>query len=77
VDVDALLPKNSIRYRYEGSLTTPPCSKDVQWIVMATPIQMSAEQIGMFPNLVKGNNRPVQPLNNRTAVTDQVTEKLR
>jgi carbonic anhydrase len=38
---------------------------------------MSAEQIEMFANLVKGNNRPVQPLNHRTAVTDQVTEKLK
>jgi len=38
---------------------------------------MSAEQIGMFANLVKGNNQPVQPLNKRTTVTDQVTEKLR
>ena len=77
MDVDALLPKNSISYRYEGSLTTPPCSEDFQWIVMATLIQMSAEQIEMFANLLKGNTRPVQPLNNRTAVTDQVTEKLR
>lgn len=75
VDVDALLPKNSTSYRYEGSLTTPPCSEDVKWIVMATPIQLSAEQIGMFTKLINGNNRPVQPLNNRMAVTELLTEK--
>ena len=75
VDVDALLPKNSTSYRYEGSLTTPPCSEEVKWIVMATPIQLSGEQIEMFTRLINGNNRPVQPLNNRTATTDLLMEK--
>ena len=75
VNVDALLPKSNTSYRYEGSLTTPPCSEGVKWIVMATPIQLSAEQIGMFTTLIKGNNRPVQPLNKRTTVTDRLTEK--
>ncbi len=65
VDVDALLPKARAVYRYEGSLTTPPCSEGVQWLVFAEPITLSAEQIAAFRALVHDNNRPVQPLNGR------------
>lgn len=73
VDVNQLLPASPESYRYEGSLTTPPCSEGVKWIVMATPIQMSAEQIAAFRAVVNGNNRPVQALNGRVVETDRVT----
>ena len=72
VDVDALLPTSRASYRYDGSLTTPPCSEGVSWIVMTTPIQLSSEQVGAFRRLIDGNNRPVQPLNGRTILTDAV-----
>lgn len=72
VDINQLLPSSTASYRYDGSLTTPPCSEGVKWIVMATPIALSAEQIGAFRALVHGNNRPVQPLNGRAVVTDHV-----
>ena len=52
-------------YRYEGSLTTPPCSESVQWIVLTTPIEMSEAQIAAFKAIIHDNNRPVQPLNGR------------
>ena len=65
VDVDDLLPAERKTYRYEGSLTTPPCSEGVAWLVFATPITLSAEQIAAFRALVHGNNRPTQPLNGR------------
>jgi len=52
-------------YRYEGSLTTPPCSESVQWIVLTTPIEMSAAQIAAFKAIIHDNNRPIQPLNGR------------
>lgn len=74
VDVNELLPANTASYRYEGSLTTPPCSEGVQWVVMATPIQLSSAQIEAFRRLVHGNNRPVQPLNGRQIATDLVTQ---
>ena len=45
VDVDSLLPHSHQSYRYDGSLTTPPCSEVVKWIVMKSPIQLSKEQI--------------------------------
>ena len=52
-------------YRYEGSLTTPPCSESVQWIVLTTPIEISETQIAAFKAIIHDNNRPVQPLNGR------------
>ena len=73
VDVDQLIPAARTSYRYDGSLTTPPCSEGVRWIVMTTPIELSNEQVGAFTRLVKDNNRPVQPLNGRTVLTDAVT----
>jgi carbonic anhydrase len=73
VDVDALLPAVRTSYRYDGSLTTPPCSEGVKWLLMTTPIQLSAAQIAAFTRLIPANNRPIQPLNGRRIVIDAVT----
>ena len=72
VDVDALLPRARTTYRYDGSLTTPPCSEGVKWFMMTTPIALSKTQIAAFAALFHGNNRPVQPLNGRPVLTDEV-----
>jgi carbonic anhydrase len=74
VNVDDLLPKTRTTWRYDGSLTTPPCSEGVKWLVMTTPIRLSPAQIRSFTELVNGNNRPVQPLNGRVVATDRVAE---
>ena len=74
VNVDDLLPKNRSTYRYDGLLTTPPCSEGVRWMLFTTPIQLSAKQIGAFRDIRKGNSRPVQPLNGRRPATDRVVE---
>ncbi len=61
-----LLPPTREYYAYSGSLTTPPCTEGVRWIVLKTPIQASAEQIATFKKRVgPATNRPVQPLNAR------------
>lgn len=60
-----LLPQGIHFYAYEGSLTTPPCSETVQWIVMKDPIEVSRAQIDRFRSLIGENARPVQPLNDR------------
>lgn len=60
-----LLPAERQYYRYDGSLTTPPCSEGVAWFVLRSPIDMSVSQISAFTAVVENNNRPVQPLNNR------------
>jgi carbonic anhydrase len=60
-----LLPKNKGYYTFSGSLTTPPCSEDVTWFVLKTPVQVSADGIARFGRLYPMNARPVQPVNGR------------
>lgn len=65
----ALLPKNQSYYAFMGSLTTPPCTEGLQWLVMQHPIQASAEQIAQIERAQHGNNaRPLQAANNREIV---------
>ena len=53
-------------YRYNGSLTTPPCTEGVRWVVMQTPMTVSQEQVKALQQVLKhSNNRPVQKLNAR------------
>ena len=56
-----LLPENRSYYTYMGSLTTPPCTEDVLWLVLKQPQSISAEQMAIFSRLYKNNARPVQP----------------
>jgi carbonic anhydrase len=65
LDVNQLLPQRREYYTYMGSLTTPPCSEGVLWIVMKEPIQVSAQQIGIFARLYPMNARPIQPNSGR------------
>lgn len=61
-----LLPPTREYFAYSGSLTTPPCSEGVVWVVLKTPIEASAEQIARFKERVgPATNRPVQPHNAR------------
>ena len=69
-----LLPSIKHTYRYNGSLTTPPCSEDVKWLVLTTPIEMSHSQITAFKTILSGNNRPVQPLNDRELLVDAIKD---
>ncbi len=63
---ESLLPANRDYYRFTGSLTTPPCTEGVIWLVMREPITASAGQIQQFAKVMgHPNNRPVQPLNAR------------
>ena len=75
VDVDDLLPRDRGTWRYDGSLTTPPCSEGVKWFVLTKPITLSAEQIAKLRAVLQANNRPVQPLNDRVVVADRMDEK--
>ncbi|PSQ97975.1 MAG: hypothetical protein BRD55_00815 [Bacteroidetes bacterium SW_9_63_38] len=60
-----LFPAQQSHYTYDGSLTTPPCSETVRWIVMDTPISTSAAQLDTLRAQYKHNARPVQPLGDR------------
>lgn len=55
-----LLPLDRRLVRYSGSLTTPPCSEGVTWLVMATPLEASVQQIEAFHRLLGNNARPLQ-----------------
>jgi carbonic anhydrase len=68
IDFAKLVPTQSDFYRYSGSLTTPPCSEIVEWVVFREPITASKEQIETFARLYPVNNRPVQSLNGRAIV---------
>lgn len=63
--VKDLLPASLGHYQYDGSLTTPPCSQGVNWIVIRNPISASAGQLTQFRSIMHQNNRPIQPLNGR------------
>ena len=65
-DPRSLLPAARAYFRYSGSLTTPPCSEAVSWVVMAEPISVSQAQLDAFAALHPSNARPVQPLNGRS-----------
>ncbi len=65
-----LLPADRSYSRFNGSLTTPPCSEGVKWFVMTNPIEVSAEQVKRFAKAISENNRPTQPLNGRFVLTE-------
>ena len=60
-----LLPNEGDTFRYFGSLTTPPCSEIVSWLVFQRPIEASRAQIEQFSQIFAHNARPVQPQNRR------------
>lgn len=70
VDAAGLLPDSSRTFRYDGSLTTPPCTEGVKWMVMSEPVTWSGEQLAAFTSLYGGSNRPVQPLGDRVEIVD-------
>ncbi len=65
----SLLPENRDYVRFNGSLTTPPCSEGVRWLVLKTPVTVSKEQVEKFLHTMHHpNNRPIQPTNARLIV---------
>lgn len=66
ISASDLLPGSKDYFYYQGSLTTPPCSEGVRWLVMKEPIAMSTDQIAALEKAIGfDNNRPVQALNGR------------
>ena len=65
IDLNRLLPAERGYFTYMGSLTTPPCSEGVLWMVMKAPVQISADQIGIFARLYPMNARPIQSVAGR------------
>jgi carbonic anhydrase len=65
LDMNLMLPEDRRYYTYMGSLTTPPCSEGVLWLVLKQPAQLSAEQLAVFTRLYPMNARPIQQASGR------------
>ena len=65
IDPAGLLPRAFGYFTYAGSQTAPPCTEGVTWIVLKTPVEVSAAEIDAFAKLYPHDVRPVQPLNGR------------
>ncbi|MEI7430564.1 MAG: carbonic anhydrase family protein [Betaproteobacteria bacterium] len=62
IDVERLLPSSQRYFAFMGSMTVPPCSENVLWLVLKQPQQISPEQLDIFERLYKPNARPLQPV---------------
>lgn len=67
--LDLLPADRNTHYHYRGSLTTPPCTEGIRWVVLRDAVLLSRAQIKQFRDLYEGNNRPLQPLNGRALHT--------
>ncbi len=65
VKLTDILPTNTSHYAYSGSLTTPPCTEGVQWIVLKEPMHVTQQDFDQFVHIIGQNARPIQPLGNR------------
>ena len=65
LDPAEMLPARRDYYTYMGSMTEPPCSEGVLWMVMKQPVQASPAQMALFSRLYPLNARPIQPTNGR------------
>ena len=72
IELNLQIPANREAYHYIGSLTTPPCSENVEWLVLKEKLKFSAEQINAFSSRMHNNNRPVQPLHDRKILVDRL-----
>jgi len=73
IDVAAMLPTDPTFEEYAGSLTTPPCTEGVDWVIYHDPIELSAEQIAVLKGAYEDNARPVQPQGDRVAYEGTIT----
>ena len=60
LDVNEILPAKRDYFTFMGSLTTPPCSEGVLWLVMKEPMPASPAQMALFSRLYPLNARPTQ-----------------
>ena len=66
VDPTDLLPHSPRVYRNAGSVTTPPSTEGIRWLVLERPITVSEHQLDVLSDVVEGNARPVQPRSSRS-----------
>ncbi len=69
IDINQLLPKDQNYYTFEGSLTTPPCTEGVKWLILKQSVSISAAQLTQLKAVYLANARPLQPLNDRKVLS--------
>ena len=65
IDPNGMLPAERSYYDYAGSLTTPPCSETVAWMLLTDPIEVAEADVAAFAKLYPMNARPAQKPNRR------------
>ena len=65
LDILPLLPQDRRYYMYMGSLSTPPCTEGVLWLVLKNQVNLSQDQLRLFTKQFPNNARPAQALNGR------------
>ena len=71
VNASSLIPTTRSYFRYTGSVTGPPCTEGVDWIVLKQPLQLSPDQLARYRARFADNARAVQPLHQRTVLESQ------
>ena len=66
IHIDDLIPGTQTAYNYSGSFSSPPCTEGVEWLVATEYVSLSADQLEAFSSRMGHNNRPLQPLGDRT-----------
>ena len=69
IDINQLLPVKKDYYTFEGSLTTPPCTEGVKWIILKQHQPIAAKQLIQYQKLYPRNARPLQPLDDREVLS--------
>jgi carbonic anhydrase len=71
IDPRGMLPTDIAAYRYRGSLSFPPCTEGVQWVVMQSTVTMDDAQLDALTDAIgEGNARTTQPLHDRVIQLD-------
>lgn len=70
IDLTALLPEQRTYFTYQGSLTTPPCSEIVRWLLLDTPVTISTAEFEAYAAIFENDARPTQPQNDRDVLHD-------
>jgi carbonic anhydrase len=70
INLNDLLPEERTFLTYQGSLTTPPCSEIVRWLILGTPLSLSSAQVEAFGAIFPMNARPTQDQNQRDLLVD-------